>query len=68
MLNVGGVWTKLKPPPDGGFTVGMAGLAAGVNGAADPAPKANTPLLLPGDTNPPELPNWKPPSNINKMN
>lgn len=61
MLNAGGVWTKPKPPLEGTFTVGMAGLAAGVDGAADPAPKANTPLLFPDDPNPPELPNWNPP-------
>lgn len=39
----------------------MAGLAAGVAGAADPAPKANTLLLLPDAPNPPVLPNWYPP-------
>lgn len=39
----------------------MAGLAAGVAGAADPAPKANILLLLPDAPNPPVLPNWNPP-------
>lgn len=42
----------------------MAGLAAGVAGAADPAPKANTLLLLPDAPNPPVLPNWNPPLKI----
>lgn len=54
-----GVWPKPKPPP-GGFNAGIAGLAAGVAGAAAP-PKANTLLLLPDAPNPPVLPNWNPP-------
>lgn len=48
--------------------MGMAGLAAGVDGAAGAAPKANTPLLLPDDPNPLELPNWNPPSNKGNTN
>lgn len=60
MLNAG-LWPKLKPPPEGAFTAGMAGVAAGVDGAADPAPKANTPVLFADAPKPLVLPNWNPP-------
>lgn len=46
----------------------MAGDAAGLDPAPDPAPKVNTPLLLlPVAPKPVAPPNWKPPENTAKM-